>query len=103
MSAVEATRRALVAFGTEGEVDWREAAVWLARVERFAGEAERDGAAAMTAARAGDWEEAVRRAEHAAALEFATGRQLWRRPSHTWQDLQLALEAAAREREAVAT
>jgi hypothetical protein len=99
-SAAEASQVPVV-FGTQAEVDWRQAAVWLARVERFAAEAEREGAAAMTAARAGDWEEAAHHAERAAALEFATGRPLWRRLLGTWQSFSRAFEDAPAERGAV--
>jgi hypothetical protein len=49
----------------------------------------------MAAARTGDWPEAVRHAERAAALEFATGRPLWHRPPYHWQNFMLAVEAAS--------
>ena len=42
------------------------------------------------------WASAADHAERAFALEFATGRSLWSRPSQTWHTLHQAIQAAAR-------
>ena len=76
--------------------DWHDAALWLARVERYACEAEREASKAVAAAQAGAWASAADHAERAFALEFATGRSLWSRPSQTWHTLHQAIQAAAR-------
>jgi hypothetical protein len=80
--------------GTEAEDDWRKAAAWLVQVERYARQAEQCAAAAVRAAQAGNWEEAVHHAERAWALEFATGRPLRHRHPLSWQKLRQAVEAA---------
>lgn len=74
--------------------DWSAAADWLAEVERHARQAETHAAAAVTAAQAGDWREALQHAQQAWAQEFATGRPIWRGFPLTWQRLYQAVEAA---------
>ncbi len=73
---------------------WREAAGWLARVERNAEKAELAAAAAVAAAQAGDWAEASRQARHAWVLEFVTGRPLHRSDVPTWHALAQAARTA---------
>jgi hypothetical protein len=76
------------------ESDWHDAALWLARIERYACEAEHEAAKAVAAAQTGAWASAANHAERAFALEFATGRSLWSRPAHTWHALHQAMRAA---------
>jgi hypothetical protein len=86
------------AAGPEAAHDWREAVRWLARVEMSAREAEREAGEAVAFARAAAWQNAARHAQRAWALEFTTGRPLWRRPSYTWRTLNQAIQMAARAR-----
>jgi hypothetical protein len=92
--AMEADAKA--AAGEAAASDWREASRWLARVERYACEAQREAAHAIAAARVGAWQIAAYHAERAWALEFATGRPLWGRPSHTWHRFNQAVQSASR-------
>jgi hypothetical protein len=92
-TAAGAEARAAGAAGTDAAQDWAAAAHWLARVEEYARQAEVHGAAAVKAADAGHWDEAVEHAQWAWALEFATGRLL-RKGQSAWKPLRLAIENA---------
>jgi hypothetical protein len=81
------------AIGTEAAEDWAAAARWLAHVEEYARQAETHAAAAVKAAAAGQWEEAVQHAHRAWAREFSTGRPL-RKGEAAWKKLRLAVESA---------
>jgi hypothetical protein len=94
VTAAEA--EAEVAAIPEAVQDWREAVRWLARVEMSAREAEREAGKAIAFARVAAWQNAALHAQRAWALEFTTGRPLWRHPSHTWRTLNQAIQIAAR-------
>jgi hypothetical protein len=74
--------------------DWIAAARWLAQVEEHARQAEARAAAAVGAASAGKWREALQFAEQAWALEFGSGRAIWHSFPLAWQKLLQATEAA---------
>jgi hypothetical protein len=74
--------------------DWAAAAQWLRGVEGLAGRAETQAALALRAANAGQWREARQHAHQAWALEFATGRPIWRGEPPAWDKLWQAVEAA---------
>jgi|GEM_PF-1349661 len=74
--------------------DWIAAARWLAQVEEHARQAEARAAAAVGAASAGHWREALQFAEQAWALEFGSGRAIWRSFPLAWQKLLQVTEAA---------
>lgn len=80
---------------TEATEDWRGAARWLALVEQHAREAESEAAKAVAAAQAGYWHGALKHAQRARALEFATGRPLWRGFPLAWQHFSRIVEEAA--------
>jgi hypothetical protein len=80
---------------TEAAHQWREAALWLSRIERYAGRAERAAAAAVMGARTGAWEDAVCQAEMAWMMEFIAGRPLRCRPAHSWRRFCRAIKRAA--------
>jgi len=80
---------------TETAEDWRSAARWLGLVEQHAREAEAEAAKAVAAAQAGYWHGAVKHAQRARALEFATGRPLWHGYPLAWQQFSRLLEEAA--------
>lgn len=65
--------------------DWEKAAAWLAKVEDYARRAEEKAAEALRAAENGIWEAAAASAECAWALEFGTGRPIWRNGLSAWQ------------------
>jgi hypothetical protein len=81
---------------SRGEVaaDWTAAARWLTQVEEHARQAEARAAAAVSAASAGHWREALQFAEQAWALEFGSGRAIWHSFPLAWQKLLQATEAA---------
>jgi hypothetical protein len=93
--AAQAEARAVETAGTEGGESWSAAAHWLAEVERRARRAETRAEEAVKAANDGRWDEAVRCARQAWALEFSTGRP-FRNPEPVWQPLLEVIEAAAR-------
>jgi hypothetical protein len=74
--------------------DWCSAVRWLSEVEARAQEAEKTAVAAVKAASAGLWEDALRHAERAWALEFSTGRPFRRGFPLAWQALREAIETA---------
>jgi hypothetical protein len=76
--------------------DWKRAGEWLGQVERFAREAETQAQHALKQAEQGHWQEALRFAEKAWALEFSTGRPLRLGVFFTWQPLRELIEKAAR-------
>jgi hypothetical protein len=92
----EAATARLMAEKSHGDMaeDWVAAARWLAQVEEHAKRAEARAAAAVGAAEAGRWREAVQFAEQAWALEFGTGRAIWHSFPLAWQKLLAATEAA---------
>jgi hypothetical protein len=92
-TAAEAKALAAEAPGTEAAKDWAAAAGWLARVEQCAGQAETEATAAVKAAGAGRWDEALAHAHRAWALEFSTGRPL-RTGESAWRGLCVAVEYA---------
>jgi hypothetical protein len=77
----------------EGE-DWCDAADWLSGVADAAVQAEIEAAAAVAAAREGEWGEAFRHAERAQTLEESTGRTTWYGCPPVWQPLARAAWAA---------
>ncbi|MCI0738713.1 MAG: hypothetical protein L0Y72_06695 [Gemmataceae bacterium] len=80
--------------GQEAGKDWELGAAWLAKVEDHARRAEVKAAAALRAAEDGRWREAVAHAECACALEFATGRAIWRDGPLAWQTFCQLLQNA---------
>jgi hypothetical protein len=92
-AAAEAEGMAAHATGPAAAEDWSAAARWLAHVEEYARQAEAHAAAAVTAAAAGQWEEALQNAHRAWSREFSTGRPL-RRGEAAWKDLCVAVERA---------
>jgi hypothetical protein len=74
--------------------DWIGAARWLTQVEEHARQAEARAAAAVSAAAAGHWREALQFAEQAWALEFGSGRAIWHGFPLAWRKLLQATEAA---------
>jgi hypothetical protein len=94
-SAAEAESLAVEMTGNEEGPDWAAAATWLGRVERMAEQAEEQAALAVAAANAGEWREAIEHALKARALEFATGRPLWKGFPLTWDALSEAIQSAA--------
>ncbi len=78
--------------GTTEGMDWQVAAAWLGQIERYAEQAEKSAFQAMNAARAGNWREALEHAQRAWALEFASGRPMWREFTPAWQKLHLIAE-----------
>jgi hypothetical protein len=93
--ASEAEAMAVDTVGREEAKDWEAAAGWLARIERLSEQAEAQAALAVTAANAGEWEEAVDHARRACAIEFASGRAIHRATRLTWGPLCRAIEAAS--------
>jgi hypothetical protein len=81
--------------GTEEDMDWEEAAEWLARLESHARWAEKQASLAVAAANAGRWPEALQRARWALAVELSTGRSVRRAEPPTWEALFRAVKAAA--------
>lgn len=79
--------------------DWRGVTRWLAIVEQHAHDAEAEAAKAVDAARAGEWQLALDHGRRAWALEFATGRPLWRSGEPVWQKLYQLLEQVCRDAE----
>jgi hypothetical protein len=75
--------------------DWSAAASWLGEIERMAAQAEEQAALAVTAANAGEWTEAIDHVRKARAMEFATGRPIWKGFPLTWDALSVAIESAA--------
>jgi hypothetical protein len=94
-TAEDARRRAETMTGRVRE-DWDAAASWLARVERFAAQAEYSAELAAKAASKGNWDEAVHHAEWAWAIEFMTGRPIRRGEGAAWKALKHAVQAAYR-------
>src|SRR5262249_2548273 len=93
-NAAEAGRMAEKNQGTPVGDDWLAAARWLAQVEEHARQAEARAAAAVAAAKDGDWPAALQLAELAWALEFTTGRAIWHSFPLAWQRLHRAMESA---------
>jgi hypothetical protein len=89
LTADEAEARAVE--GGEAVEDWLAAAKWLAKVEHHAKQAEVHAAEALRAARAGQWDQALRQAEYVWALEFATGRPFRKGTKPAWRDFLLAV------------
>jgi hypothetical protein len=94
VSAAAAGELAVEADGTEVANDWGAAAEWLKHVEALARQAEDQADAAVAAATAGAWRDALEHAERAWGLEFSTGRPIWHGYPVAWQRLRLAVEAA---------
>lgn len=94
-TAAEARLLAEQLSGTARE-DWNAAANWLACVERYAAQAETSAGLAMKAATNGNWEEALRHAEWAWAMEFMTGRPVRRGDGAAWKALKQAVQVAYR-------
>lgn len=92
-SAAEAESMAVDAIDSPMAEDWSAAARWLARVEEFARQAEAHAVAAVKAASAGQWEEALQQAHRAWAREFSTARPL-RKGETAWKNLLVAIEHA---------
>lgn len=92
-TAAEADGMYMETMDTTQKEDWRVAARWLAVIERRAHEAEKKAAAAVEAAGAARWEEALHNAELAASLEFSTGRVLRHGFPVAWQSLREEIEA----------
>lgn len=92
----DAARAVVMAHTTTGveNADWIAAANWLAQVEAHAQQAEARAAAAVDAARRGEWHEALQFAQHAWSLEFGTGRAIWHPFPLAWQKLLKTAEAA---------
>lgn len=65
--------------------DWDVAANWLARVERYAAQAENSAGLAVKAASKGNREEAFHHAEWAWAIEFMTGWPIRRGDGAAWK------------------
>jgi hypothetical protein len=72
--------------------DWKAAAVWLAHVEHHALDAREKAAAALEAARADNWADALALAQSACALELVTGRPLRHENSSTWHEFGRLVE-----------
>jgi hypothetical protein len=96
-TAAEAETKARELGGLPEGEDWQAAAKWLAEVECRAAAAEAEGSAAVAAASAGKWLDAVGHSRHAWAMEFDTGRPFRHFPA-TWQPLHEVIEATARVR-----
>jgi len=94
-TAAEARAVAHEPIDPEQVEDWSAAAVFLTRIERQAGQAEAEATLALAAANAGDWPEAVKHARRAYAVEFASGRPLWRPGPLTWGPFYNAVRTAA--------
>lgn len=92
MTAAQARARVVEGGGQE----WDLAATWLTRVEGYAREAERQAAAALAAARDGNWPVAARHAEKAWALEFCTGRMIRGKRGVTWNAFHQMMQEAFR-------
>jgi hypothetical protein len=92
-TAAQAEAMFLETMDTTRQQDWRVAVRWLAVIERRAQEAETKAAAAVAAAGAGRWEEALHNAELAGSLEFSTGRALRHGLPLAWQTLREEIEA----------
>ncbi|MCC6418125.1 MAG: hypothetical protein IT429_07720 [Gemmataceae bacterium] len=92
-AAAAATMAAQTSQG-ETAADWNAAAEWLRQVERIAAQAEGEATAAVHAAHAGKWREALEHAERAWALEFSTGRPIWHSYPVAWQHFRRIVEAA---------
>jgi hypothetical protein len=78
--------------GSPAGKDWAAASQWLGCVERYAAQAEARAAAAIKAAAAGEWGEALDNAEWAWSLEFITGRPFRRAGPLTWQAFRDAMK-----------
>jgi hypothetical protein len=74
--------------------DWKAAARWLEHLEQHAREAEREAKEAVAAAERADWPAAEAHGYRAWALEFASGRGVWRGFPLNWQPLREAIEAS---------
>jgi hypothetical protein len=74
--------------------DWAGAAEWLAHVEGAARLAESAAASAVAAASSGEWEQALRHAERAWALELGSGRPIWHGYPMAWLRLRQVVQAA---------
>jgi hypothetical protein len=97
--AAEARAIAVRTQDTEAGEDWSAAARWLAQIELATQQAEAHGAAAVDAANAGAWQEALEHSERAWALEFSTGRPIWHRFPFAWAELRRAVVAACMARQ----
>jgi hypothetical protein len=93
--AEEAEAMARVNFVTEEAEDWRAAAVWLAKVEKAAYDAEEQATLAVAAACSGRWGPALEHARKARNIEFSLGRPVRGKP-FLWQPLLQVIETAAR-------
>jgi hypothetical protein len=80
--------------GTGACEDWKLAAAWLGQIEQYAQKAEHFARQALEAARNGRWREALEHGQHAWALEFASGRTVWRPYDPAWLRLRQFLEKA---------
>ncbi len=80
--------------GTAMEVDWRDAAQWLARVEQWARRADAEAFQAVQSAATGAWRDALAHAQAVRVCEHLTGRTLWRGTPTTWQPMLRAVFAA---------
>lgn len=90
-SAAEAESMTVDTMASPMADDWSAAVHWLRRVEEFAYQAEVHAAAAVKAAAAGQWEEALQQAQRAWVRELSTGRPL-RKKETAWKNLLLAIQ-----------
>ncbi|HKB41180.1 MAG TPA: hypothetical protein VKD72_32435 [Gemmataceae bacterium] len=95
LSSADAKVRARMAVRPEEREEWRVAADWLDGLEMAAADAETEATLAVAAAAAGHWDEAVKHARNARAIEFTSGRPLRGGP-FTWQPLYRTILSAAR-------
>jgi len=96
MTSSQAEAIAAETSGAERAKVWHNAASWLADVERYTAKAEKEAGLAVTAAKAGEWRPALEHARKAWAWEFASGRSLRNEGPHTWLNLTLIIDQAAR-------
>jgi hypothetical protein len=94
-TAARAKKQAEKLMGTPEANDWIAAVNWLLQVEDRARQAEAKAKAAVVAAEHERWEEALRLAEWAWALEFSTGRPVRNCHTPAWRELCDEVESAA--------
>jgi hypothetical protein len=92
--ADDAEDMAVEARATTQADDWAGAAEWLTHIEAAARLAENAAASAVAAAASGEWEQALRHAERAWALELGSGRPIWHGYPMAWQRLRQVVQAA---------
>jgi hypothetical protein len=75
--------------------DWSASADLLKGIEQQAAQAQAEAALALVSAKAGEWPAAMKHARRAYAVEFASGRPLWRAGPLTWGPFYSAIRSAA--------